>query len=86
MWRSETDMLTAIGDWLRAGLDRGDRARGAVLDKAAIVCALTVGLCYFTAARLGLRLLAQPESVAVFWPASGIAAGAPIWGPSSSNA
>ena len=78
MWRSETDMLTVIGDWLRAGLDRGDRASSAVVDKTAIVCALTVGLCYFAAARLGLRLLAQPESVAVFWPASGIAAGALI--------
>jgi PAS domain S-box-containing protein len=38
--------------------------------------ALLVGVAYFTAARLGLALLAQPEGVAIFWPASGIAAGA----------
>ena len=30
---------------------------------------------YFLAARLGLALLASPSGVAVFWPASGIAAG-----------
>jgi len=30
---------------------------------------------YFLAARLGLALLTKPEDVAVFWPASGIAAG-----------
>ena len=34
------------------------------------------GLTYFAGARLGLSLLAQPEGVAVFWPASGLAAGA----------
>ena len=33
------------------------------------------GLTYFAGARLGLSLLAQPEGVAVFWPASGLAAG-----------
>ena len=32
-------------------------------------------LVYFLAARLGLALLSAPADVAVFWPASGIAAG-----------
>jgi PAS domain S-box-containing protein len=34
-----------------------------------------VGVAYFLAARLGLALLAKPESVAVFWPAAGMSAG-----------
>jgi PAS domain S-box-containing protein len=34
-----------------------------------------VGLAYFLAARLGLALRPQPAHMAVFWPASGIAAG-----------
>jgi signal transduction histidine kinase len=37
--------------------------------------AVAVGISYFLAARLSLALLAQPEGVAVFWPAAGIAAG-----------
>jgi len=37
--------------------------------------ALLVAIAYFLAARLGLALLAKPEEVAVFWPASGFAAG-----------
>ena len=37
--------------------------------------ALAVAVAYFLAARLSLALMAQPENVAVFWPASGIAAG-----------
>ncbi len=41
----------------------------------AAACALIVGVCYFAAARLGLSLLVQPESVAIFWPASGLAGG-----------
>ena len=34
-----------------------------------------VGLAYFSAARLGLALRPEPAHMAVFWPASGIAAG-----------
>jgi len=34
-----------------------------------------VAVVYFLAARLGLALLSAPSDVAVFWPASGIAAG-----------
>jgi PAS domain S-box-containing protein len=37
--------------------------------------ALFVAIAYFLAARLGLHLLTEFEGVAVFWPASGIAAG-----------
>jgi integral membrane sensor domain MASE1 len=37
--------------------------------------AFAVTVAYFGAAWLGLGLLAQPSDVAVFWPASGIAAG-----------
>src|SRR3981081_4573478 len=37
--------------------------------------ALAVGIAYFLAARLSLALLTKPEGVAVFWPASGVAAG-----------
>ena len=32
-------------------------------------------MAYFLAARLGLALLTEPEGVAVFWPASGVAVG-----------
>src|SRR5437762_12419674 len=44
----------------------------------AIGLAVAVGIAYFLAARLSLSLLTKPDGVAVFWPASGIAAGALI--------
>ena len=37
--------------------------------------AAAVGIGYFLAARLSLRLLTKPDEVAVFWPAAGVAAG-----------
>src|SRR5580704_19103130 len=37
--------------------------------------AAAVGIAYFLAARLSLLLLTKPDGVAVFWPASGVAAG-----------
>jgi signal transduction histidine kinase len=40
--------------------------------------AVAVGIAYFVAARLSLALLANPEGVAVFWPAAGVSAGALI--------
>ena len=43
---------------------------------ASIGVAVAVGAAYFLAAQLGLALLTTEERVAVFWPASGIAAGA----------
>ncbi len=36
---------------------------------------LAVGVLYYVAGRLALLVLSEPEGVAVFWPASGIAAG-----------
>jgi PAS domain S-box-containing protein len=43
---------------------------------SAIAWILVASFTYFAGARLGLSLLTQPEGVAVFWPASGLAAGA----------
>jgi PAS domain S-box-containing protein len=40
-----------------------------------VALALALGLSYFLAGQLGLSLLTATERVAVFWPASGIAAG-----------
>src|SRR5262245_32827403 len=40
-----------------------------------LVAASAVAVVYFLAARLGLALLATPSDVAIFWPASGTAAG-----------
>jgi PAS domain S-box-containing protein len=37
--------------------------------------AVAVGVAYFLASRLSLALLAEPEGVAVFWPAAGVSAG-----------
>ena len=42
---------------------------------ATLGAACAVALAYFFAAQLGLSLLAKPSDGAVFWPASGIAAG-----------
>jgi PAS domain S-box-containing protein len=40
-----------------------------------IALCVLVGIAYFLAARLSLLLLTKPDGVAVFWPASGVAAG-----------
>src|ERR1700733_15098125 len=40
-----------------------------------IALAAAVGIVYFLGARLSLLLLTKPDGVAVFWPASGVAAG-----------
>ena len=37
--------------------------------------AVAVGVAYFVAARLSVRLLLPPEGVAVFWPAAGVSSG-----------
>src|SRR6202162_4556908 len=37
--------------------------------------AIAVSIAYFLAAQLSLALLSKPDGVAVFWPASGVAAG-----------
>ncbi len=42
---------------------------------------MAVAIAYFLAARLSLALLEEPDGVAVFWPAAGVASGALIvWG------
>ena len=46
--------------------------------------AVAVGIAYFLSARLSLFLLTQPDGVAVFWPAAGVASGVLIaLGPSA---
>jgi integral membrane sensor domain MASE1 len=42
---------------------------------ATLVATFAIALAYFLAAQLGLTFLTKPSDVAVFWPASGIAAG-----------
>src|SRR5262244_2822055 len=37
--------------------------------------AFAVGIAYFLAAQLSLALLAEPDGVAVFWPAAGVSSG-----------
>ena len=56
------------------------QALAEVLSPWAISGALTaaLGIVYFLAARLSLALVLEPDGVAVFWPAAGIAAGALI--------
>src|SRR5260370_13261952 len=41
----------------------------------AIGLTIAVGIAYFLTAQLSLALLAEPDGVAVFWPAAGISAG-----------
>jgi PAS domain S-box-containing protein len=49
-----------------------------------ITLAVAVGIAYFLSARLSLFLLTQPDGVAVFWPAAGVASGVLIaFGPSA---
>src|SRR6266705_1913882 len=64
----------------RAGIRReafltGKRVEGQL---TAVGIALAVGVAYFLGARLSLSLLTKSDGVAVFWPASGVAAGALI--------
>src|SRR5215471_3847884 len=42
---------------------------------SAIGLAFAVGIAYFLAAQLSLALLAEPDGVAVFWPAAGVSSG-----------
>ena len=57
----------------------GQRSVGRVQQwVGSIGLAVAVGVVFFLAAQLGLALLTTAERVAVFWPASGIAAGALI--------
>ena len=40
--------------------------------------AIAVAITYFLAARMSLALLTEPDGVAVFWPAAGVASGTMI--------
>jgi PAS domain S-box-containing protein len=53
---------------LRTGAD-------SALPIGAIGLAIAVGTAYFFAAQLGLALLAEPDGVALFWPAAGVSSG-----------
>ena len=61
--------LTGQEEWRR---DVADPTRQWI---SASGLAIAVGIVYFLAARLSLSLLTKPDGVAVFWPASGVAAG-----------
>src|SRR5256714_2247024 len=63
------------GDQAERPLEMSDQARQWVSTAAT---AAAVGIVYFLAARLSLYLLREPDGVAVFWPANGVAAGALI--------
>src|SRR5262245_44368034 len=58
------------GSWDRAAWTGATRRYAIVFAASA-----WVALFYFLAAQLGLELVSRPSGVAVFWPASGIAAG-----------
>ena len=73
-------MLRQLGERARPGplLEPGagqDRWRTWV---AALGLGTALACAYFLAARLGLALVSEAEGVPVFWPASGVAAGALI--------
>src|SRR6516165_4241240 len=60
-----------VADYSRPYIDAGSiRQWARSIGLAAAVC-----IFYFLAARLSLLLLTKPDGVAVFWPASGVAAG-----------
>ena len=65
-------MLQKLGEQFQNKLTIGGGARRWI---GSIGIAVAIGIAYFLAARLGLALLADPERVAVFWPAAGVAAG-----------
>jgi len=62
------------GKAVRYALSAGPLAPWAISGALAIA----LGIAYFLAARMSLALLLEPDGVAVFWPAAGIAAGAAI--------
>src|SRR6516225_4643056 len=64
-------LLADVADYSRRYADAGSTRKWA----RSIGLAAAVGIFYFLAARLSLLLLTKPDGVAVFWPASGVAAG-----------
>jgi signal transduction histidine kinase len=69
-------MLGMAGDSLTGGQRRELPAEEITRQWArGIVLAAALGLAYFIAADFSVRLLVEPEGVAVFWPAAGISSG-----------
>jgi len=68
-------MLHRVGELTRRGAS-GAEPWLSVTAGAAL--AVTLAGAYFVAAQLGLALVSEAENLAVFWPASGVAAGALI--------
>src|ERR1700720_2435992 len=68
---SMSAFATDIAGYSRRYTDTGSTQQWA----RSIGLAAAVGIVYFLAARLSLLLLTKPDGVAVFWPASGVAAG-----------
>src|SRR6516162_10078588 len=64
-------LLADVANYSRQYTDAGSTWQWA----RSIGLAAAVGIVYFLAARLSLLLLTKPDGVAVFWPASGVAAG-----------
>ena len=64
-------LLADVANFSRRYADPGSTRKWA----HSIGLAAAVGIFYFLAARLSLLLLTKPDGVAVFWPASGVAAG-----------
>ena len=60
-----------VAGYSRRYMDTGSTQQWA----RSIGLAAAVGIVYFLAARLSLLLITKPDGVAVFWPASGVAAG-----------
>jgi len=65
-------ILRKLGEQIEGGLTVRGEPQGWLLS---VGIAVAVGTAYFLTAQLGLALLTAAERVAVFWPASGIAAG-----------
>jgi len=42
---------------------------------SAVALTVAVGITYFSTAQLSLTLLAEPDGVALFWPAAGVSSG-----------
>src|SRR6185503_898802 len=64
------DVLQSLDKDIRHSDDRERQPWG-----VAIAIGVFTAVAYFLGARLGLVLLTELEGVAVFWPASGVAAG-----------
>ena len=60
---------------LTQDIHRKTRANPTLPWIGAIGLAFAVGVAYFFAARLSLALLAEPDGVALFWPAAGVSSG-----------